>query len=137
MIEFILKLLGEVVLLFHSPVLCCSSVKGGHETKVRRILLKDVAGIFAGQQPEGLTTPLDDLCATMVVRPHCEMISFRLEHINARDTFVMCMMLFAQSQGAEMIGVPSEGQPDEEEEEAEEDGIDLVLEEAKLSSAAS
>ena len=99
------------------------------EAEVRRVWLKNIAGIYAGQEPEGLSTPLDDLCATIAIKPSGEMITFRLEHINARDTFVMCMMLFAQSQGAEMVGLSHEG-PDEED-----DGEDLVVEEARLSSA--
>mmetsp|Transcript_11183 Transcript_11183/g.21049 ORF Transcript_11183/g.21049 Transcript_11183/m.21049 type:complete len:149 (-) Transcript_11183:71-517(-) len=89
--------------------------------QVRRIPLSSLGGIFAGsEQLEGLTTPLDDLCATLLVRPSKEMITFRLEHINARDTFVMCMMLFAQSLGAEMAGL-LQGQEDEGDEEAEEE----------------
>ena len=100
--------------------------------KVRRILLTNIGGVFAGQEPEGLSTPLDDLCATMIIRPSREMVTFRLEHINARDTFVMCMMLFAQSQGAEMMGLPQEGEPDEEEED---DEVDLVIEDANIGSA--
>ena len=98
--------------------------------EVRRVWLKNIAGIFAGQEPEGLSTPLDDLCATMIMRPSGEMITFRLEHVNARDTFVMCMMLFAQSQGAEITGLPGEAQSGDEE-----DGVELVVEEAQLSSA--
>ena len=43
--------------------------------------------------------------------PDGALISFRFEHINARDTFVMCMMLFVQSLG----GMPQdEGEDDEE-----------------------
>ncbi|CAE7448196.1 unnamed protein product [Symbiodinium natans] len=99
-------------------------------SQVRRVWLKNIAGIFAGQEPEGLSTPLDDLCATMIMRPSGEMITFRLEHVNARDTFVMCMMLFAQSQGAEITGLPGEAQSGDEE-----DGVELVVEEAQLSSA--
>ncbi|CAE7268743.1 unnamed protein product [Symbiodinium pilosum] len=101
-------------------------------SQVRRILLTNIGGVFAGQEPEGLSTPLDDLCATMIIRPSREMVTFRLEHINARDTFVMCMMLFAQSQGAEMMGLPQEGEPDEEEED---DEVDLVIEDANIGSA--
>ncbi len=93
--------------------------------QVRRIALKDISGIFPGAELEGidgLKTPLDDLCATMAVKPRNEMITFRLEHINARDTFVMCMLLFAQSQGAEMAENLGENQEGEgEDAEAEED----------------
>mmetsp|Transcript_70615 Transcript_70615/g.199316 ORF Transcript_70615/g.199316 Transcript_70615/m.199316 type:complete len:181 (-) Transcript_70615:21-563(-) len=65
--------------------------------KIRRIPLTDIQGIHAGMEPEGLSTPLDDLCATVVVAPDGQLVTFRFEHINARDTFVMCMMLFANS----------------------------------------
>ncbi|CAE8623077.1 unnamed protein product [Polarella glacialis] len=70
--------------------------------KVRLIPLISIQGMHAGTEPEGLRTPLDDLCATMQVAPEGRFITFRFEHINARDTFVMCMLLFAQSVGAEM-----------------------------------
>merc|ERR1712096_132805 len=49
--------------------------------KVRRIPLIDMIAIHAGQEPEGLTTPLDDMCATVQVKPDGSMITFRLEHI--------------------------------------------------------
>ncbi|CAJ1403424.1 unnamed protein product [Effrenium voratum] len=87
---------------------------------VRRIPLKDIGGIFCGTEPEVLTTPLDDLCATLLVKPSNEMVTFRLEHINARDTLVMCLMLFAQSQGAEMDAVGEEVEEEGDEEEASE-----------------
>eukprot|EP00438_Fugacium_kawagutii_P011131 Skav221610 [mRNA] locus=scaffold1327:23185:24761:- [translate_table: standard] len=92
--------------------------------QVRRIPLKDISGIFPGELEglDGLKTPLDDLCATLAVKPKNEMVTFRLEHINARDTFVMCMLLFAQSQGADMtdFGVGEAQDNEEEEVEAEE-----------------
>ncbi|CAK9030318.1 unnamed protein product [Durusdinium trenchii] len=89
--------------------------------QVRRLALKDIGGIFPGMELEGLRTPLDDLCATLAVRPSNEMVTFRLEHINARDTFVMCMMLFAQSQGADMglMESPEGGEDQGEELEGE------------------
>ena len=93
------------------------------DVEVRRVSLKDIGGIFPGELEgvDGLKTPLDDLCATLAVKPKNEMVTFRLEHINARDTFVMCMLLFAQSQGAEMADIGMEAvDQDEEEEEAEE-----------------
>mmetsp|Transcript_144389 Transcript_144389/g.254592 ORF Transcript_144389/g.254592 Transcript_144389/m.254592 type:complete len:153 (+) Transcript_144389:115-573(+) len=65
--------------------------------KIRRVPLTDFMGIHTGCEPEGLATPLDDLCATLAVAPTGHLITFRFEHINARDTFVMCMLLFAQS----------------------------------------
>ena len=90
--------------------------------QVRRIALKDISGIFPGAELEGidgLKTPLDDLCATVAVKPRNEMVTFRLEHINARDTFVMCMLLFAQSQGAEMKDFNENQEEEGEGEDAE------------------
>mmetsp|Transcript_113562 Transcript_113562/g.315943 ORF Transcript_113562/g.315943 Transcript_113562/m.315943 type:complete len:170 (-) Transcript_113562:103-612(-) len=84
--------------------------------KVRRIPLTDIQQIHSGLEPEGLRTPLDDLCATVSVAPDGALITFRLEHINARDTFVMCMMLFAQSVGAQP---PENGEEWEYEEDDE------------------
>eukprot|EP00931_Biecheleriopsis_adriatica_P120748 TRINITY_DN95847_c0_g1_i1.p1 TRINITY_DN95847_c0_g1~~TRINITY_DN95847_c0_g1_i1.p1 ORF type:complete len:167 (-),score=41.58 TRINITY_DN95847_c0_g1_i1:19-519(-) len=92
--------------------------------QVKRIPLVGIRGIHAGTEPEGLSTPLDDLCATIVISPASQLITFRFEHINARDTFVMCMLLFAQSLGAEMGGAEEEGEYEEEvgEDDEEDDG---------------
>lgn len=84
--------------------------------KVRRVPLTDIQGIHAGLEPEGMTTPLDDLCATMQIAPNGDLITFRFEHINARDTFVMCMLLFAQSLAADD---DDDGEYDDEGAEAE------------------
>merc|ERR1712113_205576 len=82
--------------------------------KIRRIPLTDIVGIHAGVEPEGLTTPLDDLCATVAVAPDGALITFRFEHINARDPFVMCIMLFANSlRGGDEDGDYEEGEYDE------------------------
>eukprot|EP00933_Yihiella_yeosuensis_P049218 TRINITY_DN4590_c1_g1_i9.p1 TRINITY_DN4590_c1_g1~~TRINITY_DN4590_c1_g1_i9.p1 ORF type:complete len:159 (-),score=34.22 TRINITY_DN4590_c1_g1_i9:114-590(-) len=89
--------------------------------KVRRVPLTQIQGIHTGTEPEGLTTPLDDLCATVTLGPDGQLITFRFEHINARDTFVMCMLLFAQSVGAEMGGGEAEEGDYEEEDEEEEE----------------
>mmetsp|Transcript_91011 Transcript_91011/g.241719 ORF Transcript_91011/g.241719 Transcript_91011/m.241719 type:complete len:151 (-) Transcript_91011:148-600(-) len=89
--------------------------------KVRRVPLKDCTGIHAGTEPEGISTPLDDLCATVVVGPDGSLISFRFEHINARDTFVMCMTLFANSAGAR-LGGDGEASEEEDEEDFDDEG---------------
>jgi len=60
----------------------------------RNILLKDIEEIHPGAELiEGVDTPLDELCATlMLVSDDC--ITFRLNDINARDTFIMCLLMF-------------------------------------------
>mmetsp|Transcript_53470 Transcript_53470/g.106431 ORF Transcript_53470/g.106431 Transcript_53470/m.106431 type:complete len:237 (+) Transcript_53470:179-889(+) len=72
------------------------SIKVGGQK--RNILLKDVEEIHAGsEQIEGVDTPLDELCATlMLVSDDC--ITFRLNDVNARDTFVMCLLMFCNRQ---------------------------------------
>merc|ERR1719356_1027645 len=89
--------------------------------KIRRIPLTDIQNIHSGLEPEGLTTPLDDLCATMAIGPDGALITFRFEHINARDTFVMCMMLFAQSLSAQGGDGEDWGGGDDDGEYAEEE----------------
>merc|ERR1719469_1827666 len=54
-------------------------VRGG---KIRRVALMDIRAIHVGLEPEGLTTPLDDLCATVVINPEGALLTFRFEHIN-------------------------------------------------------
>jgi len=60
----------------------------------RKILLKDIEEIHSGSERiEGVDTPLDELCATlMLVSDDC--ITFRLNDVNARDTFIMCLLMF-------------------------------------------
>ncbi|CAE7638312.1 unnamed protein product [Symbiodinium sp. CCMP2456] len=62
----------------------------------RSIALRDVDEIAAGADVEGISTPLDDLCATLVLSDDC--ITFRFADLNARDTFVMCLLMFCNSQ---------------------------------------
>merc|ERR1712008_265247 len=71
----------------------------------RKILLKDIEEIHCGSEPiEGVDTPLDELCATlMLVSDDC--ITFRLNDLNARDTFVMCLMMFCNKQKGEVCMV--------------------------------
>eukprot|EP00930_Biecheleria_cincta_P011663 TRINITY_DN114674_c0_g1_i1.p1 TRINITY_DN114674_c0_g1~~TRINITY_DN114674_c0_g1_i1.p1 ORF type:complete len:169 (-),score=43.69 TRINITY_DN114674_c0_g1_i1:10-516(-) len=135
--EFVLEMRGGKRMMVMSPTgqlktTVCSlskrldTLRITRSGQVRRIPLKEIQGIHAGTEPEGLSTPLDDLCASMVVGPDGHIISFRFEHINARDTFVMCMMLFAQSVGAEMGAENAEADAGEDDgeciEEGDEDG---------------
>mmetsp|Transcript_55313 Transcript_55313/g.177348 ORF Transcript_55313/g.177348 Transcript_55313/m.177348 type:complete len:236 (+) Transcript_55313:106-813(+) len=72
------------------------SIKVG--TQKRNIKLKDVEEIHAGAETiDGVNTPLDDLCATLMLASD-DCITFRLNDINARDTFVMCLLMFCNHQ---------------------------------------
>lgn len=72
------------------------SIKVGNQK--RSIKLKDIEEIHAGdEQIEGVTTPLDDLCATLALKSD-DCITFRLNDVNARDTFVMCLLMFCNHQ---------------------------------------
>lgn len=67
------------------------------DSKTQNIPLKTVDEIHAGTDVEGIETPLDELCATlMLTTENC--ITFRLNDINDRDTFVMCLLMFCNNQ---------------------------------------
>mmetsp|Transcript_96279 Transcript_96279/g.171019 ORF Transcript_96279/g.171019 Transcript_96279/m.171019 type:complete len:199 (+) Transcript_96279:84-680(+) len=69
-------------------------IKVGNQT--RSIALRDIDEIAAGADLEGISTPLDELCATLMLTDDC--ITFRFVDLNARDTFVMCLLMFCNSQ---------------------------------------
>uniref|UniRef100_A0A7S4QV48 ISP1 C-terminal domain-containing protein n=1 Tax=Alexandrium monilatum TaxID=311494 RepID=A0A7S4QV48_9DINO len=72
------------------------SIKVG--TQKKSILLKEIEEIHAGaEEIDGVTTPLDELCATLMLKSG-DCITFRLSDINARDTFVMCLLMFCNHQ---------------------------------------
>jgi len=72
------------------------SIKVGPQK--RTIKLKDVEEIHAGDERiEGVTTPLDELCATLMLASE-DCITFRLNDVNDRDTFVMCLLMFCNHQ---------------------------------------
>lgn len=67
-------------------------------TQTRAIKLVDFDQIFIGTDcPDDLTTPLDELCCTIALESG-DCISFRFTDLNQRDTFVMCMTMFVNSQ---------------------------------------
>ena len=74
---------------------CVFKIKAG--SQIRKIPLREIEEIHAGMEPPDIDTPLDDLCATLALAS-TECISFRLPDIAARDTFVMCMLMFANAQ---------------------------------------
>ena len=65
-------------------------------TQTRSIPLRDIDEIAAGSDVEGIATPLDDLCATLILSDDC--ITFRFVDLNGRDTFVMCLLMFCNGQ---------------------------------------
>jgi len=81
----------------------CSLSRALDELKIkvggtaRTIALKDVEGINAGVDVEGIATPVDELCATLMLASD-DCITFRMPDINARDTFTMCLTMFCNGQ---------------------------------------
>jgi len=70
-------------------------IKAGGQT--RDIMLRDISEIAAGTEVQDIDTPLDELCATlMLVTEDC--ITFRMVDLNARDTFIMCLLMFCNNQ---------------------------------------
>eukprot|EP00747_Dinoflagellata_sp_TGD_P166143 gnl/TRDRNA2_/TRDRNA2_188458_c0_seq1.p1 gnl/TRDRNA2_/TRDRNA2_188458_c0~~gnl/TRDRNA2_/TRDRNA2_188458_c0_seq1.p1 ORF type:complete len:220 (+),score=59.56 gnl/TRDRNA2_/TRDRNA2_188458_c0_seq1:122-781(+) len=70
-------------------------IKAGSQT--REIKLTDISEIHAGAEVEGLDTPLDEMCATLMLASE-DCITFRMQDINSRDTFVMCLLMFCNGQ---------------------------------------
>jgi len=66
----------------------------------RRIELAEVEALHAGADLAAVETPLDELCATLVLGS-AEAITFRLADLSERDTFVMCLLMFVQQQQAD------------------------------------
>lgn len=73
----------------------CLKIKVGSGSK--NIMLTDIAEMHAGAEAEGIDTPLDELCATLMLATD-DCITFRMSDINARDTFIMCMLMFCNEQ---------------------------------------
>mmetsp|Transcript_96429 Transcript_96429/g.152513 ORF Transcript_96429/g.152513 Transcript_96429/m.152513 type:complete len:226 (-) Transcript_96429:120-797(-) len=70
-------------------------IKAGGQT--REIGLKEIVEICCGTEVQDIETPLDDLCATLMLASE-DCITFRLEDMNARDTFIMCLGMFCNNQ---------------------------------------
>merc|ERR1719433_1533929 len=66
-------------------------------SKSRKIVLSEVDEIHAGMGAEGVATPLDALCATMLLQSG-EAISFRFVDVEARDAWIFCLNMFADRQ---------------------------------------
>lgn len=74
-----------------------SALKVALGAQARRIELKDITEIQCGAEVEGIDTPLDDLCATIMMEGG-DCITFRMSDLNNRDTFVMCLTNFCNNQ---------------------------------------
>jgi len=70
-------------------------IKAGSQQ--RKIALKEIDEIHSGTEVEGIDTPLDELCATLMLTTE-DCITFRMVDITARDTFVMCLHMFCNQQ---------------------------------------
>lgn len=66
-------------------------------TQQRNIALMEIEEIQVGTEVTGVSTPVDELCATLMLAGG-DCLSFRLPDVNARDTFVMCLLMFCNSQ---------------------------------------
>lgn len=70
------------------------------DKQARAIPLVDIEEILVGtdvggsQACEGLETPLDDLCVTLVLTS-ADCITFRMQDMESRDTMVMCLTMFS------------------------------------------
>jgi len=77
------------------------------DSQERPIPLVDIEEIFAGteisesQACEGLETPLDDLCVTLVLTSG-DCLTFRMPDMESRDTLVMCLTMFANEARAKL-----------------------------------
>lgn len=63
----------------------------------RKIPLSSVAEVYQGTEPDDIDTPLDDLCATMMLDSG-ECISFRFGTVQERESFAMCLQIIVDGQ---------------------------------------
>ncbi|CAK9002290.1 unnamed protein product [Durusdinium trenchii] len=64
---------------------------------VRRIPLAELTEVYQGNEPEDIETPLDELCATLMLES-CECISFSFEDLPSRERFAMCLQVLVDGQ---------------------------------------
>ncbi|CAJ1326858.1 unnamed protein product [Effrenium voratum] len=64
---------------------------------VRRIPLSEMTEVYQGNEPEDIETPLDELCATLMLES-CECISFSFEDLPSRERFAMCLQILVDGQ---------------------------------------
>lgn len=60
--------------------------------ETRSIPLAKFREVFQGTEPEDIATPLDELCATMVLESG-ECLSFRFKDVAERENFAMCLQI--------------------------------------------
>lgn len=83
-------------------------IKASEKDKQSRpILLVSIEEILVGtdvagsEACEGLETPLDDLCVTLVLTS-LDCITFRMPDMDSRDTLVMCLTMFSNEARAKV-----------------------------------
>mmetsp|Transcript_25915 Transcript_25915/g.42244 ORF Transcript_25915/g.42244 Transcript_25915/m.42244 type:complete len:230 (+) Transcript_25915:83-772(+) len=64
---------------------------------LRRIALSEITEVYQGNEPEDIETPLDELCATLMLES-CECISFSFEDLPSRERFAMCLQILVDGQ---------------------------------------
>lgn len=69
-------------------------IKVGAHT--RSIELPDIDKICVGQQVEGVSTPLDEFCVTLMLASE-DCITFRFDNHEARDVFAACLHMICNS----------------------------------------
>lgn len=64
--------------------------------ETRSIPLTRFREVFQGTEPEDIATPLDELCATLMLDSG-ECLSFRFEDVAERENFAMCLSIIVDS----------------------------------------
>jgi len=60
--------------------------------EIRTIPLSQIKEVFQGDEPEDIATPLDQLCATIMLFGG-ECLSFRFGNVRDRETFSLCLQI--------------------------------------------
>jgi len=63
----------------------------------RKIGLSEVAEVFQGKEPEDISTPLDELCCTLMLQTD-ECITFRFTDVPSREHFGTCLQVLVDGQ---------------------------------------
>lgn len=63
----------------------------------RKIGLSEVAEVFQGKEPEDISTPLDELCCTLMLQSD-ECITFRFTDVPSREHFGTCLQVLVDGQ---------------------------------------
>lgn len=63
----------------------------------RKIGLSEVAEVFHGKEPEDISTPLDEMCCTLMLQSD-ECITFRFTDVPSREHFGTCLQVLVDGQ---------------------------------------